>query len=100
MLMLGQFDNTFTIDALFSHQADFQDVPFVLELAGHHSCSSTMQVCPQTGFPVWSVPAHRASHPAIRQALLPLSCTSYCNKQTAEVKAKPAVMKNSTETPE
>lgn len=62
--------------ALVPHQADFQDVPFVLELARHHSCSSTLQVCPQTGFPVWPVPALRASHPALGQALLPLSCTS------------------------
>uniref|UniRef100_A0A669CXD1 Piwi-like protein 2 n=1 Tax=Oreochromis niloticus TaxID=8128 RepID=A0A669CXD1_ORENI len=52
---------------------DFQDVPFVLELARHHSCSSTLQICPQTGFPVWPVPPLRAGHPALRQAILPLS---------------------------
>uniref|UniRef100_A0A8D0AG69 Piwi-like protein 2 n=1 Tax=Sander lucioperca TaxID=283035 RepID=A0A8D0AG69_SANLU len=53
--------------------ADFQNVPFVLELAGHHSCASTMQVRPQAGLPVWTVLALRAGHPAFRQALLPLS---------------------------
>uniref|UniRef100_A0A3B4F238 Piwi-like protein 2 n=1 Tax=Pundamilia nyererei TaxID=303518 RepID=A0A3B4F238_9CICH len=52
---------------------DLQDVPFVLELARHHSRSSTLQICPQTGFPVWPVPSLRAGHPALRQALLPLS---------------------------
>uniref|UniRef100_A0A8D3C5Y8 Piwi-like protein 2 n=1 Tax=Scophthalmus maximus TaxID=52904 RepID=A0A8D3C5Y8_SCOMX len=51
------------------YSADFQDVPFVLELAGDRSSSSTMQVCPQTGFP----------------ALLPLSCTSYSHNQTSTV---------------
>lgn len=58
---------------LVPHQADFQDVPFVLELARHHSCSSTVQVCPQTGFPVWPVPALGASHPALGQAFLSLN---------------------------
>ncbi|KAF7663369.1 hypothetical protein LDENG_00212420 [Lucifuga dentata] len=42
-------------------EADLQDVPFVLELAGHHTCSGTLQVRPQTGLPVrqylHSVPA-------------------------------------------
>uniref|UniRef100_A0A3Q0SIW0 Piwi-like protein 2 n=1 Tax=Amphilophus citrinellus TaxID=61819 RepID=A0A3Q0SIW0_AMPCI len=55
---------------------DIQDVPFVLELARYHSCSSTLQVCPQTGFPFWPVPALRAGHPALRQTLFPLSCIS------------------------
>ena len=81
---------------LSKHQADLQDVPFVLELAGHHSCSSPMQVRPQTGFPIWPVPALGASHPAIRQALLPLSCTSHCHKH-AQVTANPAMKRDSTE---
>lgn len=53
----GQLQNKCTIFVLVPRQADFQDVPFVLELAGDRSSSSTMQVCPQTGFPGWSVPA-------------------------------------------
>ncbi|KAF3696110.1 Piwi-like protein 2 [Channa argus] len=47
-------------------KVNIQDLPFVLELARPHSCSSTMQGCPQTGFPVWSVPALGTSHPAFR----------------------------------
>lgn len=100
MLVFCQFQNSFNIVAFISHQADFQDVPFVLELAGHNPCSSTMQVCPQTGLPVWPVPPLRAGHPAIRQALLSLSYTSCYHTQTAQLTAKPAVMKNSTERPE
>lgn len=80
--------NTLKIVTFIPHQVDFQDVPFVLELARHHSCSSTMQVCPQTGFPVRPVPALRAGHPAIGQALLPLSCTSNYTKRTAQITAE------------
>uniref|UniRef100_A0A667Z5X0 Piwi-like protein 2 n=1 Tax=Myripristis murdjan TaxID=586833 RepID=A0A667Z5X0_9TELE len=50
----------------FSHQADLQNVPFVLELAWHHS-----------GLLVWPIPALRTSYPALRQALLPMSCTRH-----------------------
>lgn len=74
-------DPIFNNVALVPHQANFQDVPFVLELAGHYSCSSTMQVCPQTGFPVGPVPALRAGRPTMGQALLPLSCASYYHEQ-------------------
>uniref|UniRef100_A0A671ULA5 Piwi-like protein 2 n=1 Tax=Sparus aurata TaxID=8175 RepID=A0A671ULA5_SPAAU len=48
--------NAFNIVALAPHQADVQDVPPVLELAGYHSRSSTVQVCPQTGLLVWPIP--------------------------------------------
>lgn len=69
--------NLFDINIiLISNQAHLQDVPFVLELAWDHCCPSSMQVCPQTGLPGWPVPALGAIHPAIRQALLPLSSSS------------------------
>ncbi|XP_067377199.1 uncharacterized protein [Channa argus] len=39
---------------------------YEVNMAGPHSYSSTMQGCPQTGFPVWSVPSLGTSHPAFR----------------------------------
>lgn len=74
---------------LVPRQVDFQDVPFVLELARHHSCSSTMQVCPQAGVPFWPVPALRASHPAFRQAFLPLSCSSTAQTYSQQKQHRP-----------
>uniref|UniRef100_A0A3Q3AR03 Piwi-like protein 2 n=1 Tax=Kryptolebias marmoratus TaxID=37003 RepID=A0A3Q3AR03_KRYMA len=57
-------------------QADLQDVPSVLELARNHSCSRSMQIRSQTRLPSWPVPALRAIHPAVRQALFSLSCSN------------------------
>lgn len=59
---------------LLSNQAHFQDVPFVLELAWDHCCPSSLQIRPQTGLPGGPVPALWAIHPAVRQAVFPLSC--------------------------
>uniref|UniRef100_A0A672JY51 Piwi-like protein 2 n=1 Tax=Sinocyclocheilus grahami TaxID=75366 RepID=A0A672JY51_SINGR len=54
---------------------DFQNVPSVLELARNHTCSCTVQIRPQTGLPVWPVPAFRACHPALRETVLSVNDT-------------------------
>lgn len=58
---------------LWSNQAHFQDVSFVLELPWDHFCPRSLQVRPQTGLSVRPVPAHWAIHPAVRQAIFSLS---------------------------
>lgn len=57
----------------FVTQVDLQDVPPVLELARNDTCSCPVQVRPQTGLPVWPVPALRACHPALRETVLPVN---------------------------
>lgn len=63
---------------LLGLQVDFQTVPHVLELAWHHQSSSSLQVCPQTRFPVRTNLASRTSHPAMREPVLPVTGPPGC----------------------